>query len=245
MTVDDEKLMAYADGELGAAERAAVEAAIAADPALGDRVAAHRALRGALSAAFDPVLDETLPPGLATLEGAPSVVDLSVERERRLPSLVVRWGSLAATLLVGVVAGYLLARPSGMVGGAGGELVARGELANALDAQLATQDPAARGSPVRIGLTFRDKTGAWCRSFKAAQKVAISGIACREGDRWHLRMAIATKPELYTGYRMAGSDEQVVHAVQSMITGQPLNAADEREVRDKGWTSQFMLRGTD
>ncbi|MGE0669016.1 MAG: zf-HC2 domain-containing protein [Sphingomonadales bacterium] len=235
MTVADEKLMAYADGELGAAERAVVEAAIAADPALADRVAAHRSLRGALSASFDPVLDEPLPPGLAALKGSSSVVDLAAERERRRPSVVMRWGSLAATLVVGVVAGYLAAGPSGLVGISDGTPVARGQLARALDTQLAAEDPTALASPVRIGLTFPDRIGAWCRSFDAAQDGTVSGIACREGDRWQLRLVIPTKAQPDAEYRMAGSDEQIVKAAKAMMAGQPLDSAGEREVRDNGW----------
>lgn len=65
MSVPDELLMAYADGELSgaehAAERARVEAAIQSDPALANRVEQHRALRAQLKATFDPVLDEPVP----------------------------------------------------------------------------------------------------------------------------------------------------------------------------------------
>jgi len=57
----DEKLMAYADGQLDAAERAEVEAAMARDPQVAQRVEQHRALRKKISAAFDPVLLETVP----------------------------------------------------------------------------------------------------------------------------------------------------------------------------------------
>src|SRR5205807_1410782 len=41
--------------------RAALEAAMAADPGLAQRVARHQALRARLRAALDPVLDEPLP----------------------------------------------------------------------------------------------------------------------------------------------------------------------------------------
>ena len=61
---DDETLMAYADGELEPAQRAAVEAALAADPTLVVRVEQHRALRRKLNAKFDRVLMETVPDAL-------------------------------------------------------------------------------------------------------------------------------------------------------------------------------------
>lgn len=56
--------MAYADGELEPAQRAEVEAALAADPTLVVRVEQHRALRKKLNAAFDPILMETVPDAL-------------------------------------------------------------------------------------------------------------------------------------------------------------------------------------
>ena len=64
MTIPDETLMAYADGELEPAQRAEVEAALAADPKLAARVEAHRALRRKLNTTFDPILMETVPDAL-------------------------------------------------------------------------------------------------------------------------------------------------------------------------------------
>ena len=71
MNFSDETVMAYADGELDAASRAALEAAMATDPQLARRVARQRALRARLRAALDPVLDEPLPERLlASVRGA-------------------------------------------------------------------------------------------------------------------------------------------------------------------------------
>jgi anti-sigma factor RsiW len=75
MSIPDETLMAYADGELEPAQRAEVEAAMTADPKLAERVEQHRALRRKLSSALDPVLLETLPNALvATVRTSPAAV---------------------------------------------------------------------------------------------------------------------------------------------------------------------------
>jgi anti-sigma factor RsiW len=69
----DEKLMAYADGELNATERAEVEAAMAADPEVARRVQQHVSLRKQLGAAYDPTLIETVPDRLVQIvRSAPS-----------------------------------------------------------------------------------------------------------------------------------------------------------------------------
>ena len=56
MKYDDETLMAYADGELDAAQRAQIDAAIAQDPGLALRVQEHKALRARMTGAFSRVL---------------------------------------------------------------------------------------------------------------------------------------------------------------------------------------------
>ncbi len=61
MIFSDETVMAYADGELDEATRAAVESAMATDSALADRVARERRFRARLHSEFDPVLTEPIP----------------------------------------------------------------------------------------------------------------------------------------------------------------------------------------
>src|ERR1700688_1461984 len=61
MTISDETLMAYADGELDAAARAVVESAMREDPQIEARVAAHRTLRRRVQAAYSAELSEDVP----------------------------------------------------------------------------------------------------------------------------------------------------------------------------------------
>lgn len=86
-------LQAYIDERLTGARRTEVEAALAADPALGDQVAAYRAQNDALRAAFHPVLDEAIPERL---------LDAARTQERR------PWGIAAALawIALGGVAGW-------------------------------------------------------------------------------------------------------------------------------------------
>lgn len=65
MMLDDETLMAYADGELEQA--AEIEAALATRPMLAARVAEMRALRMTVSRAFAPITAEPVPRRLAAL----------------------------------------------------------------------------------------------------------------------------------------------------------------------------------
>ena len=80
MPYSDDTLMAYADGELEPAERAAIEQAMRTDPAIAATVERHRALRADVAAAFAGILDEPVP---ARLQPPAPVVSLAVERDKR------------------------------------------------------------------------------------------------------------------------------------------------------------------
>jgi anti-sigma factor RsiW len=62
--IPDADLMAFVDDRLADDRRAAVEAALAEDPSLAERLEAYRAQSAGLRAAFDPVLEEPVPVGL-------------------------------------------------------------------------------------------------------------------------------------------------------------------------------------
>ena len=85
MTISDDTLMAYADGELDAAAAAEVEQALRQDPALAERVRAQRALRARLQATFGAELAEPVPERLQRALVAPpaTVVDLAAKRAQR------------------------------------------------------------------------------------------------------------------------------------------------------------------
>lgn len=257
MNVSDETLMAYAAGELGEPERSAVEAAERGDPALAASIARHRALRADVFAAFAGVLAETVPARLqAPATGAEArpaiatVTSLAAVRERKAkaretaevanPGRVQRrpwprWGALAASLAVGVLAGsvWMTAGDDGgfVATDGSGRLVARGELAGALSQQLASD--ARPNARVRIGLSFAARGGGYCRSFTAG---ASTGLACRDGDSWRIPV-LRDAPAESGAYRQAGATAPaaVLEVIDERIEGMTLDAAAERAARDGGW----------
>jgi hypothetical protein len=227
MAIDEDMLMAFADGELDEVGRARVERALAEDPALRARLEQQRRLRARLAAYYGPAAEEEVPERLrAMLET--NVVRLPAWRE---PPLWRGFAALAATLLLGLVLGRTWLAPEGPVAVEGGAMVARADLARALDTQLASDQPA--GAPTRIGLSFAASDGRLCRTFERA---ALSGLACR-GDRgWQLIMTAAGAPAPSGGYRQAGSAHpQLLEVAQAMMAGEAFDAAAERRARDTGW----------
>ncbi|PBI89830.1 hypothetical protein BKP43_29610 [Variovorax boronicumulans] len=96
----DDELHAWVDGQLPPERREAVEDALARDPAVAARVAAWHAQRDALRRLHGGLLDEPVPaPLMGVLERR------RAETSRSAPRL--RWGGMAAGLLVAFAAGWL------------------------------------------------------------------------------------------------------------------------------------------
>ncbi len=251
MTISDETLMAFADGELDTAAAAAVEAALHDDPRLAARVAEHRALRARVQAAFTEELAELVPRRLvdtamraqSAAVDAPKIVPIDAARKRRerswrrapLPPL-----AMAASLALGIGIGFVAWHsPVPILGeNAQGALMADGSLARALSDQLA--GPGAAGG-VDIGLSFLSKSGSYCRTFRIAKALAPAGLACRSGTDWRIDVLTqsAAGPGVQAAYRMAGSSlpPAVLAAIQSRIVGQPLDRAGESAARRRAWRS--------
>lgn len=246
MTFSDEVLMAYADEELDEKTRTAVESAMASDPEIARRIAQHQALRKRLHSAFEPVLDESVPPHLIDLvrqaaasSSAPTRTQAIKLPRRAAPRRSLpQWAALAASLLIGILAGRLAFRTTGpgIVTTRNGRMMASGLLADALTGQLAARQQAIQ--PVQLGVSFRSKSGEYCRTF-ATHTPSVAGLACHTLDGWRLQVLSATeKRQVAAGsYRQAASPmpAAVVNAVSDEISGEPLDAHAEAAARDRDW----------
>lgn len=228
---EDEKFFAWLDGELSPAEAAEMEARVAADPQLSRLAEQHRALGNHLRGAFDQVAASPLPEKLQSAVRKPAeVVDLATVRAARRPRPLPQWAALAATLVIGVLVGTMVPRGGNApVEVQGGKMYAASALNRALDTELAS----APSGDVRIGLTFRNRGGAICRTFTSP---ASSGLACRDGSRWRLNGLFGAPEGQADAYRMAGGmDPNLAALVDSTIIGEPFDAATEASERKKGW----------
>jgi hypothetical protein len=246
MSFSDEVLMAYADEELDEKTRLAVESAMAADPEIARRIAQHRALRNRVRSAFDPVLHEPVPPHLIDLARSAQVAASAprktpvVSLPRRAPrgTPLPRWFALAASLLIGILAGRFAFRTGGpgFITARNGHMMASGLLADALTSQLASQQQATL--PVQIGVSFRSKSGEYCRTF-STRTPAVAGLACHVADGWRLQVLSGTQePQSTAGsYRQAASSmpAAVASAVGNEIAGEPLDASAEAAARRRDW----------
>ncbi len=236
MNIPEELLAAYVDGELEGAERARVEQAIAADARLAQRVAQQRALRERLA--------QSAP--LAAPAAPAQIIDLARVRAERARhrraqrSPMTRRTAIAASLAAGLLAGGAIGRFS--TGSAitelhDGTLLARGALARALDQQLA--GGSARGGEVRAGLTFKARSGQYCRTFAIDAGRSLAGLACREQAHWQVVTLFAAEPAGVDVQHLrtagTGLPPLLLQAVNERISGEPLDARAEVKARGSGW----------
>ncbi len=252
MTVSDEELMAYADGELAETDAARVAAAVAADPALAGKLEAQRRLRALLRGTFDPVAAEPVPEDLTLLiaaaaaqeaeedmtdarppselpAGKPRVIDLAEIRQRRkaeAPATNGRPRHLRHWRIGLAVAATLV------LGLMIGTQFERGNMTERNGALLASGDLArgletrlasAPDGDLRILASFRRQDGDYCRVYAAT---ASAGIACKDSGRWVLEHVVAGDGRTEADYRQAGSDKSGSDRADLMAKAQDMAAGD-------------------
>jgi anti-sigma factor RsiW len=232
-----------------------VDAAIATDPALAQRLQRIHGLRTRLARAFEPMLDEPVPDRLkaalrpGALAPAVQVADLARVRAERAarterPARQAprwpqpTWWALAACLVGGVALGLFGGRAGETPDAfelAGGALVARG----ALDAALTSQRADNRATPVRMAVSFVDADGAYCRSFVIEQAQPVAGLACRAEGGWRVETLASAAPTVAVegGLRPASTalPAAVLNVIDQRIAGEALDAAGEAVAIARGW----------
>lgn len=234
-SVSDETLTAYADGELDAEEAARVRAAVAADPALARRLAALGEAREAARAAFADVAREPVP---AALIASVLAADASGPPPRRAANTNVRrTAAIAASvaLVVGGMLGALLApSPTRMAHPLDPLGPATPMLARALDAAGSGQEVAFMGGMIRLLASYPTDRGP-CRSFAVESATPVTALACREGDVWRTRIAVA-RPITADGFTPASGEDPLLRELLDRIgAGAPLDAETERAAIARGW----------
>jgi len=247
VSYEDEILMAYVDGELDAKLRAEISAALEKDPALARRVEQQRVIRARVVGAFDKVLNQPVPESLLRAARGPAAPEPSASRGNvlqfpvrpaRAPAAPWRareWVAMAASLMLGALISWQLLWPgvgAPIVAGRDA-LVAHGELARALDHQLASEQ---RGEePVLIGLTFKAHDGNYCRSFEM-RATRTAGIACRAGSDWQVTATDASAlPQGQLQQASSALSPAILRAIEARADGAALDAEAERNAQLAGW----------
>lgn len=231
--IKEAELMAYLDGDLPAKRREEVEKAIARDERLRQVVADEWKVRHAVGECYDPVLDEDVPERLMRLFATRT--GPAVEAPAKFWSGLQKWRwdfavPLAASLVLGIFIGNIFGNGDGP-GEVGSVQQVDDPVMLALDTQLSSTQTADR--PVQIGISFSNHDGQLCRTYETSD---ATGVACRAGDEWRLRLYAPREAGRSGQFAQANSASALVMGmVQEMVAGDPLNAREEQEARDAGW----------
>ncbi|MBN9544760.1 MAG: hypothetical protein J0I19_04755 [Alphaproteobacteria bacterium] len=227
-----ETLSAFIDGELPPKEMERIAALLATRPDLDAWVRQQETLRAGMKSALSDLAAAPPPERLVRIAQT-TPISWRWRLGRAGQGAILRtWIPAGATLALGLLIGIGLV-PPGDIGSRGGQVVAQGALASALNGKLASDNGA--GSGPRIGVSFRDHDGRYCRSFDADGQ---SGFACHGSRGWDIAM-LAARPnaEASGPYRMAGSEmpDAIRAAIAARIQGEPFDIKAEKAARDRGW----------
>lgn len=240
MAINDERLMAYADGVLPPDEAAEVERAIAEDEDLAEKVAVFADSRAMVKRALGPaapVPDKLAATIRAMAEadaakrqapaGSAQVIDLA-SRRRTVPFWQLPLAASVA-LAVGVFGGWL-GKPES---GAGGLAVAMVDEPALVEALAVVKSGETRQIGEGIGFTaiasFRDGAGQLCREFEQdrAGGDTVVAVACRDDQAWTVRFAVAAAASDATGYAPASSLDTLDAWLSAIEAGAPLSDDEE------------------
>ena len=243
MAIDDERLMAYADGMLPPDEAAEVERAIAEDEGLAAKVAVFADSRAMVKRALGsaaPVSDKLAASIRAMAEadaakrqapaGSAQVIDLA-SRRRTVPFWQLPLAASVA-LAVGVFGGWL-GKPD--AGGTGGLAVAMVDEPALVEALAGVKSGETREIGAGVGFTaiasFRDGAGQLCREFEQdrAGGDTVVAVACRADEAWSVRFAVAAAAGDDTGYAPASSLDTLDAWLSAIEASAPLSEDEEAE----------------
>jgi anti-sigma factor RsiW len=203
--VDDETLVAFVDGELPERQRAEVEQAVGADPALARLVAGLRADQLLIRSAFEVAQPRPTEP-TEQADGTAVVLPFRPAARR---GWAIRTLLPLAAAVTGIVVGAgvtLYMQPGGGAGDLANLAFAnQSERLEALQSSLETSpsgtavswrdDGSESHGTLTVVRTFRGPDGSFCREFREEMvtsdtQLHVIGIACREGESWRTKVQV-------------------------------------------------------
>ncbi|MQX35306.1 anti-sigma factor family protein [Roseospira navarrensis] len=237
----DETLVAYADGELGEREAAAVEARLCADPEAARRLRLLVEAGELARRAFEPVLSETVPEHLVEALRRPAqrdrdgggVIDLASDRRRRRAYPRVTWKPMAAAaglaLCVAATVGVVVQdRDDRRMAQPGPEI-----------REMLSEQPSYAGVPTGDGTamvlqSFRTADHRLCREFEVIGTGSVRhGLACTPRHQTDWRLVTWHEDAADAGasaYRPASGEaaDPITLSIENLRAGPFLDPEEER-----------------
>lgn len=238
MTISDEKLGAFLDGELAPDEMAGLREHIASDEKLAARVEALAMVDRQVSSAIKQIDDTPIPKKIHDLA---NLLD-----QRKHVAVFPFWKrahqqlqhyAIAAAALTAVV-GFILGQS---VNKDAPEAVTYWQaIAHALETRTGGKAQSLNHDATMIvNLTFFNQQGEYCRQFSVNTTDArkTQNIACRREGSWKLEASIPFEAPADKGdYQLASGPGPIDKLIDTMMKGQVLNAEQEKAAIDAAWS---------
>jgi hypothetical protein len=254
--IDDELLVAYADGELDAAQVARVERAVSADPSLQARLAALTRAGELTREVFEAKGHDPVPSALigAIMTGSTAPRQSADASRRSLRQRLADWWQIPlpaaafgalALLAIGGLLGYLLPHGTPQAGAitTAGEVPPDSPLHLLLQEQPSGGTLAAGALNLEVLATFVDGERV-CREYRATNDTGPyeyhAGIACRAGDAWQVAISVDDyiEQQLAGGVYETASNrlhEAIDLFIDTYIGVDPIDDAAESLLLERGW----------
>ncbi|MDH4442798.1 MAG: hypothetical protein QE284_20755 [Rhizobium sp.] len=248
--ISDEMLMAFADGELAPSEQGEIEAALAEDEALVERLAVFLDTRHDLARTMKPLIDEPVPEAMQASLAAAILAARDRQTETARPddtilpfrprtsgpaglgsggaSQTAPWAMALAASVVGIVVGlggFLLGQSTASVPADGRSLA----LHDALDTLPSGEDLDLADDRERLHViaSFRDAEGHLCREYelKVPDTVTVA-VACHGPAGWQTRIALSNP--VAEGYVPASAETTLDAFLTGIGAGAPLSPEEEK-----------------
>jgi anti-sigma factor RsiW len=238
--LSDEMITAWLDGEVTQQQRSEIEAAIAASPELGVRVARLSCADRLLAPAFAETLNAPIPERFEAVIGRSRRGDGLVSFRAALSGLLSPrpMAMAAASLVVGVMLGGAVLSGSPTDAAIATDSQGRMIASDTMAASLASVVSGANAGPLAIRLSFVDSGGRYCRQFETT---AAAGLACLESESWVIDTlsGMGGTPSLSGAYVMAGgsTDIAISAAIERLGIQRVLDSHEEAAAMASGWAA--------
>ncbi len=252
MTITDEKLSAYIDGELADSELDMISQALQQDDRLARRVEQLKSSNHLIVAAYSDIDKTPMPQAVLdmlestdTAERPQNVVPFPFHR---LPRAAQQWAMpIAASMMLVVGLGLgMQITPTGTAVQrnnvlAAGALDKTSPLHHALE-KVASLDTyiinATNDAAITPSLTFMSVNGDYCREFMVTQnELTNRAVACRKTTTWEVQLvALVPAQNVEDGVystASAGFNAQFDEFVDGLISDEPLDADEEHALLNK------------
>ena len=236
MTITDETLCAFLDGELAPEEESHLRNQLAIDEILAERLetlaAVDRQMQVALSVIDNTPIPENIRRLTAELDMRNKVVKLSLWKRTHQNFQHYAVAAASLTAVVGFVLGHSLQNETTQA------VQNWQSIAAILENQAGGISTKVSDTvAVTTNLTFFNQEGEYCRQFSVNTVDArkSQNIACRSEGEWRLQASIP-EAESQGDYQAASGPGPIDQILDIMMKGQVLNADDEKNAINSAWS---------